>query len=297
MSLERAKREALMYAIAAEFGSNAVLTTNWLTSVDFGWGPERLKDISKGIWNPTSYAATLTIVSDPDSEYDDGDHGNSLYRYSYEKRRPHQDPGGGSNAKLREAMRLGLPIVMLRKVADARFVPIMPVYVVKEEPEHERFLLAVDESLRFLPDPAHLDEDQRRYAARVTRERMHQPEFRSRVLLAYQRRCAVCDLMKTRLLDAAHITPDSALDGWPIVSNGLALCKIHHAAYDSNILGISPDYRVHINPQVLAEVDGPMLKYGLQQMDQRPLRVPSRSSQRPDRDRLAQRFDDFRNTS
>lgn len=291
---ELSKREALMHALATEFAQNAVLTSRWLGRVDFGFGPERVKDVGKGIWNPSSYAGTLTIVSDPDSEYDDGDHGDSLYRYSYEKRPPGQDPRGGSNIKLREAMRLGLPIVMLRKIADGRFVPVMPVYVVKEEPEHRRFLLALDESLRFLPDPAHLTEDQRRYVERVVRQRMHQPEFRSRVLGAYELKCAVCDLKKTPLLDAAHITADIATDGLPVVSNGLALCKIHHAAYDENILGISPDYVVHINDDVLTEVDGPMLKYGLQQMDRRRLWVPRRAAQQPDKDRLAQRFEAFR---
>lgn len=293
LSVEFAKREALMHALATEFAQKAVLTSKWLGRVDFGFGPERVKDVGKGIWNPSSYAGTLTIVSDPDSEYDDGDHGDSLYRYSYEKRPPGQDPRGGSNNKLREAMRLGLPVVMLRKVADGRFVPVMPVYVVKEEPEHRRFLLALDESLRFLPDPAHLTDDQRRYVERVVRQRMHQPEFRSRVLGAYELKCAVCDLRKTPLLDAAHITADGAEDGFPVVANGLALCKIHHAAYDENILGISPDYLVHINAEVLMEFDGPMLKYGLQQMDRRTLWTPKRAAERPDRERLAARFDEF----
>lgn len=291
---ELSKREAMMHALAQEFGQRAVLTREWLTRVDFGWGPERLIDTSKGIWNPQPYTATLTIISDPSSEYDDGDHGDSLYRYSYEKRPAGQDPTRGSNTKLREAMRLGLPIVMLRKVADGRFVPIMPVYVVKEEPEHKRFLLALDESLRFLPDPAHLTEDQRRYAERVVRQRVHQPEFRSRVLSAYALRCAVCELQKAPLLDAAHITADSDDQGLPVVTNGLALCKIHHAAYDERILGISPDYVVHINANVLLEVDGPMLKYGLQEMDRRSLWLPSRPKDRPDQDRLAARFDEFK---
>ena len=109
LSVEFSKREALMHALATEFAQNAVLTSKWLGRVDFGFGPERVKDVGKGIWNPSSYAGTLTIVSDPDSEYDDGDHGDSLYRYSYEKRPAGQDPLGGSNNKLREAMRLGLP--------------------------------------------------------------------------------------------------------------------------------------------------------------------------------------------
>lgn len=283
-----------MRVVADEFARGAVLTGSWLSRVDFGWGPERIKDTSKGIWNPSAYAATLTIVSDPDSEYDDGDHGGSLYRYSYEKRPAGQDPRGGSNAKLRAAMELGLPVIMLRKVGIARFVPIMPVYVVKDEPEHKRFLLALDESLRFMPDPAHLTADQRRYAERVIQQRMHQPAFRSRVLSAYECRCAVCELKKVPLLDAAHISADSASDGQPVVTNGLSLCKIHHAAYDEQILGISPDYVVHVNSEVLTEIDGPMLKYGIQAMDGRHLWAPRREVDRPDRDRLAARFEQFR---
>lgn len=54
-----------MHALAEEFGQSAVLTRDWLSRVDLHWGSERLIDISKGIWNPRSYAVTLTIVSDP----------------------------------------------------------------------------------------------------------------------------------------------------------------------------------------------------------------------------------------
>ncbi|GAA1713822.1 HNH endonuclease [Dietzia cercidiphylli] len=295
LSDEISKRNALMHALASEYAVSPTLTREWLSRLDFGWGPERIIDTSKGIWNPSAYAATLTIVSNPDGEYDDGDHGGSLYRYSYEKRPAGQNPQGGSNSKLREAMRLQLPIVMLRKVAGGHFVPIMPVYVVKEEPEHRRFLLALDESLRFLPDPADQSEAQRLYAERISRQRLHQPEFRARVLRAYDERCAVCVLRKVPLLDAAHIIADSADEGSPVVTNGLTLCKIHHAAYDENILGISPDYIVHINDDVLAEVDGPMLNYGLQKMDQRELWIPRRGQEQPDRERLSARFEAFKN--
>lgn len=295
LSHELSKREALIHALTIELAGTASLSRKRLSTFDFGWGPERLIDTSKGIWNPQAYAATLTIVSDPESEYDDGDVGDGTYRYSYEKRPPGQDPRGGSNAKLLEAMRLNLPIVMLQKVGAGEFVPIMPVYVVADEPEHRRFRLAVHESLRFLPDPAHLTEDQRRYAQRMIRQRMHQPHFRARVLRAYDSKCAVCVLKKVPLLDAAHISSDSAEDGLPVVPNGLTLCKIHHAAYDENILGISPDYVVHINEDVLAENDGPMLKYGLQQMDQRDLWVPSKTALKPDKNRLAARFETFKN--
>ncbi|MCK0439799.1 HNH endonuclease [Gordonia alkaliphila] len=293
LNFELLKREALMSTLARKFEEDAVLTTEWLESVDFGWGPERIKDTTRGIWNPRGYAATLTIVSDPKSEYDDGDHGSYLYRYSYEKPRAGGDPMGGRNAKLRAAMELELPVIMLRKVATARFVPIMPVYVVKDEPENQRFLLALDESLRFI-DPTSVPDPQKSYVERLISQRLHQPEFRSRVLRAYELKCAVCSLKKPNLLDAAHIIPDRMPGGQPIVRNGLALCKIHHATYDQNIIGISPDYEIRVNQEVLEEVDGPMLKHGIQEMDHRQLWLPPRTADRPDKQRLEQRFAEFK---
>jgi len=68
--------------------------------------------------------------------------------------------------------------------------------------------------------------------------------------------------------------------GVPTTPNGLALCKIHHAAYGQNTLGVSSDYKVSINREVLAEVDGPMLKHGLQEMHGRAITLPERN--RPD---------------
>ena len=55
----------------------------------------------------------------------------------------------------------------------------------------------------------------------------------------------------------------------PEVRNGLALCKIHHAAYDHNIIGINADYNIEVREDVLAEIDGPMLKHGLQEFNKR----------------------------
>ncbi len=79
------------------------------------------------------------------------------------------------------------------------------------------------------------------------------------------------------------------------MSNGLALCKIHHAAFDSNVLGIRPDYVVQVATDVLLEKDGPMLEHGLQAFHGRSLReIPERKALRPDRDRLEERFALFR---
>jgi putative restriction endonuclease len=95
------------------------------------------------------------------------------------------------------------------------------------------------------------------------------------------------------LIDAAHIVPDSEKHGFPTVNNGIALCKIHHAAYDQNILGVTPDFEVRIAQKVLLDVDGPMLKHGLQEMRGRPLHLPKRRADRPGADLLDWRYARF----
>lgn len=249
----------------------------------------RLMDTSKGIWNPRELSATLSIVSSPDGPYDDGEIEGGLFRYDYRA-----GSIEGDNTKLRRAGELRLPLILLRKVEAGVYIPVFPVYVVHDDLERRQFIIAVDESLRLLPDPTRMSEIERRYAERITRQRLHQSMFRGMVVRAYMIRCAVCRLRHGELLDAAHITADSEETGLAIVSNGLSLCKIHHAAYDRNLLGISPSYRVEINRSLLDEVDGPMLKHGLQEMHGQPLVLPTREADKPDRDRLALRYDLFR---
>lgn len=281
-------RELIMNELTKRVAVAPALSRADLTNFEVAGTSLRLVDESRGIWNPQGFSSTLTIISDPDSEYDDGDMGNSLYRYSYQK-----GTAAGVNTKLRLAIELETPIIMLRKIGISRFVPVFPVYVVDDDPANRQFVLALDESLRFIGQPQNLSEDERRYASRVVRQRLHQPEFRARVLLAYETRCSICKLKSGPLLDAAHITSDADEKGFPLVTNGLSMCKLHHAAYDSDLLGVSPEYRIQINDDLLHEVDGPMLKHGLQEMNGRDLTVPKRVLDRPDRERLATRFEDF----
>jgi putative restriction endonuclease len=123
--------------------------------------------------------------------------------------------------------------------------------------------------------------------------RLHQRPFRAAVLRAYKTACAVCSFRHSDLLDAAHIHEDAA-GGRPVVSNGLTLCKMHHAAYDRRILGITPDYEVRINADVLHEIDGPMLQHGMQGFPgQRLMVLPERRRDQPDRSLLEERFEAF----
>ncbi|AUN96065.1 HNH endonuclease [Pseudazoarcus pumilus] len=133
----------------------------------------------------------------------------------------------------------------------------------------------------------------RRYVTAAVKVRLHQRLFRERVLSAYQEQCALCRLRHASLLDAAHIIPDSSSDGEPMVRNGVALCKIHHAAFDQNILGIRPDHVVQIRRDILDEVDGPMLRFGLQQMHGQKIIVPKRTEFKPDETALERRYQAF----
>jgi putative restriction endonuclease len=281
-------RRLIMNALTEATSEAGTVTREQLSSIDIGFERRRLIDQSRGIWNPRDLQATLSVLSTPSGPYDDEALDGSVFRYDYRA-----GSTDGDNRKLRQAWQLGLPIILLRKVGPRAFLPLFPVYVIADNFEQRHFLLGLDESLRSLPDPSNPTTIERRYIARLTRQRLHQPEFRAKVLLAYATSCAVCQLKHGRLLDAAHIIGDAEDGGDPVVTNGLTLCKIHHASYDSNMMGISPDYTVHVNQELLHEVDGPMLKHGIQEMDKRPLTLPSRRTDRPDRERLESRFESF----
>jgi putative restriction endonuclease len=79
------------------------------------------------------------------------------------------------------------------------------------------------------------------------------------------------------------------------VSNGLSLCSIHHRAFDQNLVGISPDYKVHVSRQLLDDDDGPMLEL-LKAFHREPILLPRRLGSRPDRAQLAVRFERFAST-
>lgn len=246
-----------------------------------------LIDPNRGIRNPANFDATLSIVSSLDGPYDDHVGADGLLRYAFRS----GDREGGDNRKLRVAMAQRVPIILFQKLMPNVYVPIVPSYVVGES---GRFALVATGDAAVLAYDSPQSDVERRYLRRLVQERVHQPVFRANVMVAYERTCAVCRLRHPEMLDAAHIVPDRDEVGVPHVTNGLALCKIHHSAYDNNLLGIDPNYRVHVDGEVLREVDGPMLRHGIQDMHGIELRVPKKADVRPDPDRLAARFETFR---
>jgi putative restriction endonuclease len=250
-------------------------------------------DAQRGIRKPAELDAALSIrtVFRPEGAtrpYEDSAGPEGLIRYKWRgKEADHPE-----NRALRAAMVSGLPMIWFFGVGPAMYQPVFPVFLLREEQQSQQFVVDPDVAHGLVTGESQVEEAVRRYILRETRQRVHQPVFRATIMRAYGTRCAVCALAHTELLDAAHIIPDSHERGLASVRNGLALCKIHHAAYDSNILGIRPDRVVQIKADLLEEVDGPMLKYGLNERHNQPLMVlPKMRSERPGQEFLEWRYE------
>ena len=194
-------------------------------------------------------------------------------------------------------MILRQPLIYFHSVIKGKYLASWPVYLINDNKASLEFTVAVDE-IKSIEHPVNqVNEDaeyyRRSYLTSNIQIRLHQRSFRERVLLAYQNQCALCKLRHIELLDAAHIIGDKDDLGDPVIQNGLSLCKIHHAAFDHNIIGINPDYQVIVRQDILEEIDGPMLKYGLQSLNNNSLIFPIHKHDWPDRERLEQRFDSF----
>ena len=203
------------------------------------------------------------------------------------------DPDAADNRWLREAYENQVPIIYFLGIAPGRYQALVPTFIAGWDPASLKapitFGLPERDDLSPLPQAV-----ERRYALRIVKQRLHQESFREAVITAYSGRCALSGLREDRLLDAAHIISDKdELLGQPVVTNGLPLSKIHHAAFDADLLGIDPDYRVHVSEHLLAQRDGPILD-ALKQLQGRALYLPNRTGDRPDRERLAVRFERFK---
>lgn len=84
--------------------------------------------------------------------------------------------------------------------------------------------------------------------------KVRDPQFRQQVLRAYNYRCAICGFNMRHdhspvALEAAHIKWKQ--HGGPCeIPNGLALCAIHHKAFDKGSIGLDEDMRVLVSPAV-----------------------------------------------
>lgn len=291
----RVRTEAMSWLAARTHdGAEPISSTDLL---DFTVDGERfrLMDQQRGIRKPAAFDAALAIrttYTPPGRTrpYEDQIGEDGLVHYKWRG----TDPDHPENRALRTAMHLNLPMIWFFGVGQAMYHPVYPVYILSENPADHEFVVDPDVAQGLITPGSPVEATLRRHIMRETKQRIHGPVFRSTVLRAYDTRCAVCALHHAELLDAAHIIPDSDERGIPVVRNGMAMCKIHHAAYDQRILGVRPDYVVQIRRDLLEEIDGPMLEHGLNRRHDQPLMVlPRTRKERPDADFLQERYEQF----
>lgn len=279
---ERHLREVAMRWLEVRTdGARHALTAEDLKDFDGGYP---LVDQAADLWQPAGFTALFSIRAVVDAT--DNVTANGMMLAS---------PGPQFDPAIEAAKAQRLPLVWFQGIGNGQYLPIFPLYVVGKA--GDSFLLSADETFGRIPEAPEsaLEVALKRYAIAETKRRLHQPLFRANVLRAYGRRCAVCALAHVELLDAAHIVADSDELGIPVVQNGLALCKLHHSAYDARILGIRPDYTVEIAARVLSEVDGPMLKHGLQERHgERLMVLPALRHEWPDIDLIGRQYEQFK---
>jgi putative restriction endonuclease len=267
---------------------------------DFSFQGRRisLEQNMRGIRVISGFPAALSILTTyrehpEDRPYEDDIGPDGYPRYKWRG----TDPEFSDNVALRIAMQERKPLVWFIGIAPGLYEPVFPVWLVHEEPGEHQFVIALDEAMESAwqeevqlsgPD----DVRRRQYALGVVRRRLHQPVFRRQVLTAYGQQCALCRLRHSELLDAAHIKED-ADGGEPVVTNGIAMCAIHHRAFDALVVGITPKYVVEVRRDVLGERDGPTLLHAFQGINGSTLILPTRVRQRPDVGLLEERYARF----
>lgn len=215
--------------------------------------------VQQGIHKPKFVEAALTLRTSFDSPYADHFDGEETLVYRYRG----TDPNSWDNRAARRAFEMQLPLIYLHAVSDKppKYVVVRPVFIVADDPPDLAFRLKAEslagELSAALGGASEVRELKRAYGTRLAHTRLHQATFRERVLDAYRQQCSMCRLRHPRLLDAAHIVPDTDPLGEPVVSNGLSLCRIHYGAFDVHYLSVEPDtYRIRVQPALLKEKDG-----------------------------------------
>jgi putative restriction endonuclease len=251
---------------------------------------------ASGIWKPRQFKSKpISITTILNGPYPDK-MSNGFLSYKYRG----TDPFHRDNVGLRLAMETKTPLIYFVNLSPGLYMANFPAYIINENRTLHDFTVALDDE-KYIGTPIDISQVnepdefyRRKYITTLVEQRAHQHSFRLRVFAAYRSQCCLCKLNHTELLDAAHIIPDNEPKGDPIVPNGLPLCKIHHTAFDVNILGISPDYNIHIREDILQEIDGPMLKHGIQALNNHKIILPTRKQDYPDKERLELRFEKFR---
>jgi putative restriction endonuclease len=296
MTLDHRVRIAAFNWLSEQVSIHGDVLPRKLFENGFLFNNERVPLIApQGIFKPRILELPLTITTAPQGPYDDSFDANGVLLYKYRG----TDPKHGDNIGLRKAMQARIPLIYLHGVVPGKYLAVWPVYIIHDDPDNLTFRVVADDSTTVSTE-AQLEssvlenaEARRAYITSTVKIRLHQRGFREKVLNAYRTQCSLCRLRHEELLDAAHIIPDNEPDSTPTVDNGIALCKLHHAAFDSFMIGITPDYQIKIRYDILNEEDGPMLQHGLKGLESKRIILPSSKRLWPKQDFLDRRYQKF----
>ena len=207
------------------------------------------------------------------------------------------DPAHPQNQWLKTAWSEGLPLIYLRGLAPAVYLPQFPVYVTDWDADggRVRVVLGLECATgQDLVEAELLSGALPRYTYRRMRERMLMARFRVALLAAYRGACACSGLARPQLVDAVPIVQGESGDGLD-VTEGLCMSRLHHAAFDANLLGIDPDGRMHVSERLDARAReaGDPFSRQLMSLAGRRIAVPRTPRFHPNRDLLAVRFGQF----
>ncbi len=255
----------------------------------------------QGIFKPQILDLPISITTAPKGPYDDyfGKDNFLIYRYRG------TDPNHRDNAGLRKVFELKRPLVYFHGIEPGKYLATWPVYIIGDDQSNLTFKVAVDDALpafeysetNITHQISEVSDVRHAYLTATVKVRLQQRSFREKVLDAYKSQCAFCRLKHRELLDAAHIIPDYLPESMSTVEHGISLCKLHHSAYDSFILGVTPDYIIQVREDVLEEEDGPVLQHGLKGLHKTKLILPDSKGQWPNKNALAWRYERFSKTT
>jgi len=251
----------------------------------------------QGIFKPQVLELPLSITTAPKGPYDDYFGKDNFLIYSYRG----TDPNHRDNVGLRKVFELKRPLVYFHGIEPGKYLATWPVYIIGDDQSNLTFKVAVDDAVPAFEyaetsishQIAEVADARHAYLTATVKVRLYQRAFREKVLDAYKSQCSFCRLKHRELLDAAHIIPDNFPEGKPVIENGISLCKLHHSAYDSFILGVTPDYIIHVRKDILEEEDGPVLQHGLKGLHKTKLVLPSSRNQWPSQEALEWRYSRF----
>lgn len=297
----RAKAFEVLEHLALEFNGRIPWDR---INAGFEFQGENIKFASRalGIFKPRQMSAALSVKTvvpraGRDIWYQDQekafDFDSGLLSYDLAKGRL----DSGANAQLRLAYERKAPIIYFRGVESGVYDAVCPVWIEHFDTTERRVLLAAPDvvrsnvsSVEAFPT-SQIEVREASWTVAQSKRRNHQAWFSSVVKSAYGYRCAFSGLPLRNLLVGAHIIPDA--EAGPVaVTNGICMSTLHHSAFDSYLIGVDPDYRVHVARNVLEERDGPILE-SLKGLDRQKLRLPVNEAERPSQTYLEQRFKQF----